>query len=263
MTDLHTLLRESAPAPSSPLDMSAVRQRAARLGTRRFFAWVAGLGVATGLVVPIGGPLLVSGDRAEQVATDVRAPDNGDQEGDEGVDRVEDRADAGSSASDAGNDEGSESASEASASAPPSTVARGTASGSVADAAAPAAPAEHFPAAAVCTVDTVGLGAGHERVCRFTATAAGGASLTTTGPISPPPGIKAEVIVTRNGESTTYVVTEDTVRAGEVGTFRCGRIIEVGDLVEVVLTNSPAPDGHRTTLGAGEGWECWNNRGSE
>ena len=82
--------------------------------------------------------------------------------------------------------------------------------------------------------------------------------MRSDGPASPSVGVRGEVLVTRNGMTTRHEVQYSSVRAGDLHTFACTPFIEPGDLVEAVLTNSMSPaDADRTTLGAGEGWTCF------
>ena len=259
MTDLSTLLHESAPTPRRPLDLDAIHARAQRRGGWRRW-WLGGL--AAVLAVPASAGILAPAhEGASTVDTDRRppvvtpdeppAPDGTAVGGDDGGATSDDRAGepvaAGRplAASTAGPDGSSPS---------PTTPVWSTAGDEL-----DPMPADPYPLASACSVDDAGHTPGEERRCRFTASGRGGASLRSSGPTSPV-GSSGRVLVTRNGQTTTHEVRYQSVRAGEFGAFACGGLIEPGDLVEVVLTTKSTPDdGTVTTLGAGEGWECWNN----
>lgn len=115
------------------------------------------------------------------------------------------------------------------------------------------------PPASACTVDNAGLNPGGQRMCSFTATTMGGATMRSDGVVmAAGNGAQGYVTITRQGIRRTHTVQYNSARAGELGVFSCGGLIEPGDLVEVVLTNGPAAlDGSTVTLGAGEGWYCW------
>ena len=257
MTDLRTLLQQAAPVPERPLDMADIRRRARR--RRGVVAWLAGLGALIGVALPVAGPALAPGGGGDSAArlqiversTTTIGDRPGPTEGKEGREQ-------------AGGLRRSGPAAVGTTSAGGTGLAFETGGSDVAPLAGGSSPASSadYPAAASCSVNNVDLEPGGQRRCRFTATVAAGASMTTTGPLSPPPGMRGEIIVTRDGQTTRYEVHDDVVRAGDVGTVYCAaRVMEPGDLVEVVLTNANPSDGFETTLGAGEGWECWNTRG--
>lgn len=272
MTDLRTLLRESAPTPRQPLDLAELHRRADRRGTRRWLTWIAGLGAVLGLAGPVGVGVLSPADEGDSRV---------------GVGPVVTTSSTVASAS-------ASAVASASTTTTTTTTRRGTGAGARAtsakaadrpsDAGAPADPVvgsserstapgpadrpapatatagnPDYPEATACTVDDVGLGPGEERRCRFTATTNGGASLRSDGPASPDVGVRGEVIITRGRTTTRREVQYQSVRAGDVSAFAgCDKFIEPGDLVEVVLTNSTSPaESGRTTLGAGEGWACY------
>jgi hypothetical protein len=264
MPDLSTLLHDSAPAPRRPLDLAAVHQRARLSGVRRRLLWLGGLGAL--LALPGGAGILApagdGGDTVDSRRPPAITPDR-PAVGDDGP-----AADAGGTAAPGDGDDaiaagtgtrGTPTTSPAPASSAadagaPTLVEVGPTGGADGNVPTP------FPSASACAVDDVGHVPGEERRCRFTATAGGGASLRSSGPTSSV-GARGRVIITRNGQTTTHEVQYQSVRAGELGAFACGGLIEPGDLVEVVLTTKSTPDdGTVTTLGAGEGWECWNGR---
>lgn len=252
MTDIRTLLREAAPQPLAPLDMVAVRALARRRSMRRFVTWVGGIGVVIAAAVPTGGSLLVN-------AAGGGRDHNGAKNEAQAVDAVDrGTTDRSLSAPLVGTDRAGDPA--AAGIAPPGGPPEGgvTTTTDQRDAVAPAS-ASDYPKRPSCVIDNVGLGDGEQRSCRFTATSDGGADLVSSGTVSPPPGAKAEVTVTRDGQTTTYSVHNQEQRAGGLNHAICGSFIEPGDLVEVVLTNSTNdPERATLTLGAGEGWECWN-----
>lgn len=256
MTDLRRLLHDSAPVPSGPLDMAAVRRRARRTGLRRVASWIAGLTVISGIGFPLGESIFVNADQPGRPRVERTSPETVEEDGDPTATtlRAGDGRDSGTSPV----------TSVTSLRAHPgpttttATVPAASHSGAEPSVAATADEGD-YPSAPFCAVDNVGLGANQSRSCRFKATTRGGGTVKTTSPVYPPPGIRAEMRITRNGETTTHTIGHQRVQAGEAGTFYCGALIEPDDLVEVVLTNSPAPDGSTSTAGAGDGWECWNS----
>ena len=256
MTELRSLLHDSAPVPSGPLDMAAVRRRARRTGFRRVAAWLAGLGAIAGIGFPLGGSILVNADQPGRPRVERVAPETAEDLGDH-------TATTSRTADATGGGSARVTATTLLRAQPTTTTTTATSPAAeqndVKPPVAVSAEQRDFPPAPFCAVDNVGLAANQSRSCRFTATTAGGGTVKTTSPVYPPPGIRAEMRITRNGETTTHMIGHQRVQAGEAGTFYCGALIEPGDLVEVVLTNSPSPDGSTSTAGAGDGWECWNN----
>ena len=258
MTDLSTLLHESAPAPRRPLDLAAVHDRARRAGARRRLLWLGGLGSL--LALPIGAGTFVPAHEGADGRVDagrkrpaVVAPD--DSSAADGT-ALAVAADAGKATGVGGSVRHSPPTATSAASSVGDPLMDAIEVVPVVDGAT--AVDASYPTAAACSVDDVGLAPRDERRCRFTASALGGASFRSNGPTSPV-GASGRVLVTRNGETTTYEVRHSVVRVGEVRTVYCGAYIEPGDLVEVVLTVEDVPDdGTTVTLGAGEGWECWN-----
>lgn len=248
MTDIRMLLHEAAPQPLRPLDMTALRARARRRTARRVITWLAGLGIAVGAGLPVGGSLLVSAgdvERADRVSPD-RSALSTLPPSEPGAGGVGSGKGPGLVGAPGPTHPGE---------ADPSPVTTATAGDTGGLALSPS----DYPAAASCSVDTTGLGDGEQRRCRFTATRGGGTDMTTNGPTNPAPGTppSGDVTVTRNGVATTYHVR--TAGAGDLSAFAgCGDVIEPGDLVEVVLTNGISGDTDQwtTTLGAGEGWSC-------
>ena len=258
MADLRTLLHDSAPEPSAPLDMAAVRRRAQRTGMRRLAAWLAGLGAIVGIGFPVGGSILVNADQSEPPRVDRVTPETvqGAKRVTTGTSVVEPDGDG---APPPGATRVTSRPAQLGGATTTSPPAASKADGDVEPSVVANAEARDYPPAAYCAVDNVGLGADQSRSCRFTATARGGGTVKSTSPVYPPPGIRAQMRITRNGETNTYMIGHQRVQAGDAGTFYCGAMIEPGDLVEVILTNSPAPDGSTSTAGAGDGWECWND----
>jgi hypothetical protein len=211
---------------------------------RRAVAWLAGLGTVIIIGVPAGQGLLVTTDGGD------------DASGPPAIEATTDTSTAAARPAERGATTPTPDAMVEGARADVPTTLPGAGSGP-----APAGGADRdgYPAAAWCSVDNTDLGPGEERLCRFTATERGGASMHTDSDVTPAPGgPKGRVIVTRDGVSTTHQVEDDKARAGDLHVFSCGSFIEPGDLVEVVLTNATITDGSSVTLGAGDGWECWN-----
>ena len=70
MTEFADLLKEAAGQPPRPLNMAAVRQRAARLGVRRRAGvWAGAILAVVGIGVPTGTSLAPSGDQPTDVRT--------------------------------------------------------------------------------------------------------------------------------------------------------------------------------------------------
>lgn len=270
MTDLRTMLHESAPTPRRPLDMVDVRRRAQRSGARRALAWLGAVGAVVALGVPVGGSLLapagegavdaVGGPRATTTTTST--PDDVGFDGPESATRV-----AESPAPETGTDAAGAAASlgtsgQASPDLSPSPTAPPPPAAVASDADDGA-----YPPGAGCSVDDAGLGPDERRTCRFTATEVGGASMQTDSAVdSPGTQPKGLVTVTRDGVSTTYELGTTRARAQdptgeELGVFldgcRHGPFIQPGDLVEAVITRtSSTPPAATTTLIAGEEWAC-------
>jgi len=248
MTDIRTLLHEAALSPLRPLDMAALQTRARRRSIRRFATWVAGVGVVITAAVPTGGAILVNTSEGQRDRAERRDP------------TVEDGTavdDDGSFQAIGGGETGARDGG-----LPPDSVGRSSTTTTASGGSGSAAPTDSstYPRRSSCVVDNVGLGDGETRACRFTATVAGSADMTSTGTTNPPPGARGEVTVTRDGVSRTYDAEVTDRRVGDAGVFAgCGgEFIQPGDLVDVVLTNSTAdPEDATITLGAGEGWECW------
>lgn len=70
MPDFTQLLKDAAGTPATPLNMQAVRRRAARLGLGRWRLWLAGLVALVGVGVPTGSALLPASDRPTRVETE-------------------------------------------------------------------------------------------------------------------------------------------------------------------------------------------------
>lgn len=248
MTDIRTLLYEAAPAPSGPLDMTAVRSRSARRSWRRIAAWMGGVGLVIGAGVAGGGNLLVS------TGSDGRDHPSHEREAAAEATTTTTTAD-GSSAGSPGAAAGAEGAvgggpTAARASGPEVVSSRSTGTSTL--------DPWVYPSAESCSVDNTGMGDGQRRSCSFRATAKGGAQLRSSGPTNPSPGVSAEgtVTVTRDGQRTTYTIGKWRAEAGGMGVFiGCEvNIIQPGDLVDVELVNGTDADGETsvTTLGAGK-----------
>lgn len=257
MTDLRTLLNASAPTPTRPLDMRAVRRRAQRTRARRALAWLGAIGVLVGIGVPTGGALLSPADRSRVDAID------GDRAIATTTSVVGEVDDSSEVAPDSNSSEGASEAGQGVVGGDPGspllehpTTTRSTARPR----------ADAYPRAAGCSVNDDGLAEEESRVCRFTATTRGNAYMRTDGGVHyfgvQPDG---RVTVTRAGVSTTYQVGNTGVTAedpnGEeaavfAGCGSNGTFIEPGDLVEVVLTRTSSTEPTATTvLTAGE-WQC-------
>ncbi|MGQ0434118.1 MAG: hypothetical protein ACT452_17150 [Microthrixaceae bacterium] len=246
MTDIRMLLHHAAPQPLGPLDMTALRARARRRSLRRFATWVAGVGAVITAAVPTGGAFLVNaaqGDR-DQAAVE---QDAGAVDATEIVDAA-DPAPMPGSAPSAPSIEGSNAL----------VGSMGGVIGTTSTTSEEPSASSFYPRQSECVVDNADLGDGEIRTCRFTATARGGTEMTSSG-TTDPPGATGEVTVTRNGVSTTYYPHMRRRRVGDASVFvGCsGGLIQPGDLVDMVLTNSTADPEHATiTLSAGEGWSC-------
>lgn len=245
MTDLRTLLHEAAPLPSGPLDMGSVRRRAARLRVRRATTWLAGVLAVAGVTLPAtGSGVLAPGGTGTDVGVGV------------GVERNDAPHPTAMAvpATGAGGGAGAAPAPTAQPRRAPDGTAR-----SAGGATQPDGPAlgDVQPPAPSCSVDDAGLREGEQRVCRFTATKAGGAGLRSDG-AAQPTGARGDVYYVRNGVRSHQRVEYQRAGAGGVGVFACAEFLEPGDLVEVVVTAGAArPDRPTSTLGAGEGWSCW------
>ena len=266
MADLRTLLHESAPRPRSPLDLEALHARARRRTNRRFATWLGVAGLALGIGVP-GGTVFVTADRGDdhRVAPPTTTTTSTPSSADDATDADErSTATTGRGVSAAASSSPAEgrlvaprpgtAASDAdagpSSDAPPTSL-RGTTSTTAAPRAA------EYPPAAACTVDNAGLGPNEQRRCRFTATAAGGASRRPYGDeVNSPQG---QVLVTRNGTTTAHPVFGAQVFAGDIRRGCEDLFIQPGDLVEVVLTNAASGTREVMTIGAGERWQCWGD----
>lgn len=269
MTDLRTLLHDSAPAPRGPLDMRDVRRRAERAGARRVLAWLSGIGVAIGLGVPVGGALLSPADNAAVVEVGVSEPSTTTSAPNPTVPVAAPLGATTSStvrlASRSGVDrpglvDDAVTASELEGDpAAIATTTLGAPAGVDSEPSPKLEATDGYPLASSCSVDNAGLGPKRQRTCQFTATTRGGAEMRSNGvAMAAGNGAEGHVTVTRDGKRTTTIVQYDSASAGDLGVFGCGGLIEPGDLVEVVLTNGAgSPDGSTTTLGAGEGWYCW------
>lgn len=267
MTDLRTLLHQSAPVPSAPLDMAAVRRLAARRRSRRIAGWLGLAGLTLGLGVPGGAQLVTVGDDGHagggSSAAAVTTPTTTSGGG---------RSSAATLA--AGGTSASPKAPIAigAPGAPTAVVAGGAGERSSADGGAgpegpgaaptltpssPTTTAPAYPAAASCWVDNRDLGPSEQRSCRFTATAEGGTSRRPYGDEASSP--HGQVFVTRYGTTTVHPVVGVHVFAGDVEHGCEDLFIQPGDLVEVVLTNNPGGTREVETIGAGHGWECYGD----
>lgn len=275
MTDLRTLLHDAAPDPSGPVDVAEIHRRAEQRGVRRIVAWVASMGVLLASL-PVGNSLLLqSADDGEQAGPPATEESQGDDastpEGDQAPPSSQPPSDASAPSTSAAPDDGD-----------PQTASGTTPDGGgwtiVVDYATPTpsttspppvtGSATH-PAESSCQVDTTDMAAGQQRVCRFTATDAGGAAMTGNTVDGWESDVVGEVTVTRDG-NVVYVWNSDehgaAVFAGNGGVRRdtCGDpvvhqdegyFIQAGDLVDVVLTVHQDDD-ELVTLGAGQGWSC-------
>jgi hypothetical protein len=250
--------------------MRDVRRRAERAGARRVLGWLGGIGVAIGLGVPVGGALLSPADNdavvgvgVSDASTTTSAPVDGavpipgplgatttstlrlgSGSGVDGARLAEDALTASGLGGDTAQTATTTLGASASRGSQPSPKIEAT---------------EGYPLASSCSVDNAGLGPRRQRTCQFTATTRGGAEMRSNGVATAAGnGAEGQVTVTRDGKRTTTNVQFNSASAGDLGVFRCGGLIEPGDLVEVVLTNGAgSPDGSTMTLGAGEGWYCW------
>lgn len=269
MADLRTLLQQSAPKPTTPLDLAAIHARAQRRPRRRFATWLGIAGLTLGIGIP-GGSVLVTADRENDrqadppsvpaVVTPVRvdgatdattttsmptAPSGATARRATESKSVEAPAARGGSA---GSDDN------ARVVAPPTTSRGSVPTTTTVVSAAPSPTPSDYPQAASCSIDNRGLGRNEQRRCRFTATTSGGASFRDGS--NEPRGPTAQVSVTRDGTTTTRPVTGVAVFAGDLGQACAERFIQPGDLVELVLSNTGTDPGAEATIGAGEGWAC-------
>lgn len=74
MTEFSRLLKDAAGTPPAPLNMHAVRDRAARLGLGRWRLRIFGVIGLVGLGIPVGTSVLPAGDRPAHVETSDRKP---------------------------------------------------------------------------------------------------------------------------------------------------------------------------------------------
>jgi len=265
MTDLRELLHESAPRPTGPLDMAAVYRRGRQRRSRRLGGWLGLAGVTLGLGVPSGSMLVTAGEggRDQAAATTTLPPTGAARAASETTTTLGLVAGPPIRSLTAGGggaktpirtvDPLAPSAAPTS-SGDPIAAPTSTAPPGATPTSGPAAPRPEYPRAASCSVDNAGLGPSEQRACRFTATAAGGASRRPYGDeVNSPHG---QVLVTRNGTTTAHPVFGAEVFAGDVRRGCQELFIQPGDLVEVVLTNSPRGTTQVETIGAGEHWEC-------
>jgi hypothetical protein len=246
MTDLRLALHAAAPTPARPLDLGAIRRRAAQRGLRRAVAWIAGGMVVLAAGIGVGDTVFVTsggGGRHPTGGAFVPRPpddDNGNAESPTPLasPRTGGHVRAGAT--------GTHTA------AATHLVENAAVSG------------DDFPVRDACSLDTSGMAVGASRRCQFTATATGGAAITSEAPAESHQGTQefavGEVYVTRGGKRelmwrSDQCNTADAYVAG-VGAFygQCDRpFIQKGDRVEVVLTKkAEAP--FLLTLGAGKDW---------
>lgn len=257
MTDLRTLLHESAPEPARPLEMADIRARASSRPTRRrLAAWIGALGVVLGAGLALGGPALRPADDsriavdmtpAPTVTTTTDQPALTSTETTAIPDRPIDGGIVATPATGA-------------RSSPPVSGASGSATTTTTSPSPPAfAPFSDtdYPTADSCQVDNRDLVPDGQRACRFKATKRSGASMRTEETSSASSaGVEGYVRVVREGKTTTYTVSKMYAEAGDLTVFAgCEFFIEPGDLVEVQIRNSPTASGV-TTVGAGDGWAC-------
>ena len=255
MTDLRTLLHESAPTPSGPLDMSAVRSRARHGRLRRIGIWFAGLVAVAGVGIPASQGLLGSADRDSRdvaINTERKEREPGDPATvlpSPGGATVDDPS--GLSVQGGQRQSRPESVAPTTQPRTPPTTSAQPSSAAV------------FPSQQECSVTTAGMRVGEQRRCRFSPTEVGGASIVTDGPAWSSGNAPAygEVLVTRGGSTGVAWTSNESgaaVAAGEGAVFAggCGRMfLQPGDLVEVVLTKQ-RDDPFNVTLGAGKDWSC-------
>jgi hypothetical protein len=250
MNEFAQLLKDAAGQPPRPLNMVAVRQRAARQGRRRRAGvWLWAAVAALGIGVPTGVSLVPSGDRPTDVRSiendrDTRRPPAPDPTGDPDLGGAP--QEPVRNASTAGSD-GAHRQAVTPAASPTLPTATTTATTKAAG----------YPPMTSCSVYSDGLVDDNQRSCRFTATQPGGWNFYQRELHTPRDIPDTWVSVTRDGHTKEYRTTRTA--SGNIADGCDDGVIEPGDLVEVVVgppsrwLGEPNED---AGVGAGAGWGC-------
>lgn len=271
MTEFARLLRDAAGQPPRPLPMAAIYHRAARRSLRRRVGFgLAVLAALAGLGGPAGVSVLTTGDRPAHVDA-VRIEDR--REPTPSTRPVERRPSHETTATSAVSVSSDSASAVPDVGAPSSvslTTTTTTASSTDGGSAQYTGSRTGAARASSCWVDNVDSGnrtvrAGDSVRCRFTAAVSGGWNVhQERGSTSPLESeiVTAVVHVTRNGVTTTYRTREVKTANGSRTEGCADDVIQPGDLVEVVLSESEddtpldvSPD-EGVAVGAGEGWGC-------
>lgn len=258
MTEFARLLRDAAGQPPRPLKMDAIHHRAARRTLRRRVGLgLVGLGALAGIGAPAGLSVLPAGDRPADVET--IGIDEGRHQPTPSTGLVEPRPSQETTPTSA--------VSARLDSTPIAPDIGSPASAPTSDGAptADAATRPGFARASSCYVDNLFLRAGESKQCRFIAAAAGGWNVyQERGSTSPLESeiVTAVVYVTRDGVTTTYRTRKVETDSGARTEGCADDIIQAGDLVEIVLSETEdetpldvSPD-EGVAVGAGERWGC-------
>ena len=209
MTEFSSLLKDAAGAPPRPLNMHAVRDRAARLGLGRWRLWVFGVIGLVGLGVPVGTSVLPAGDRPAHVETSDRKSGPIDETNIDSSPGTTDRAVAAKSGARmaSGKPASAQDPGEMPASAPSQRPpAPGGGSG-------PSTESEGCQAWGNGEAIVVGFGLPPE--CTYTATVAGGYRTTTA---------TWQLKIVRDGREI-HLSGETHLPCGEVGTVQPGDVV--------------------------------------